>query len=99
MEISQERLEKLEDTERKMQALESGGVDSWEFYGESLEEYNKYKKQQEQMADRMNEIFEVLGEGVDQPAGHGCGYGFTSEAMDNAVKLANKLFKLREVEG
>ncbi len=44
MEISKERLEELEDKEAKLDALEVGGVDNWEWYGESLEEYNKNKK-------------------------------------------------------
>ena len=39
VEISEERLADLERTERKMEALEAGGVDNWEWYGESLKDF------------------------------------------------------------
>lgn len=37
-EITAERLKTLERAEAKLQALEAGGVDNWEWYGESLKE-------------------------------------------------------------
>lgn len=40
-EISAERLAELEDKEEKLDALEAGGVDNWDWYGDSLEEYFK----------------------------------------------------------
>lgn len=46
MKISQERFEELIDKERKLDALEAGGVDNWEWYGESLKEYFKWVDEQ-----------------------------------------------------
>lgn len=38
-EISDDRLKELEDKEERLDALERGGVDNWEWYGESLSDY------------------------------------------------------------
>lgn len=37
--ISKKRYEELIDRDRKLSALEAGGVDHWEWYGESLAQY------------------------------------------------------------
>lgn len=37
--ISKEEYEDLLDRDRKLSALEAGGVDNWEWYGESLAQY------------------------------------------------------------
>ena len=39
--ISKKRLEYLERAYTKLTCLENGGVDNWEWYGESLEEFRK----------------------------------------------------------
>lgn len=36
--ISEKRLKELERAAAKLQALENGGVDNWEWYSESLKE-------------------------------------------------------------
>lgn len=36
VEISQERLDELLESEKILNALYAGGVDNWEWYGESL---------------------------------------------------------------
>ena len=43
MKISKQRVEELERSEAKLLALESGGVDNWENYDDSLKEYRKEK--------------------------------------------------------
>lgn len=35
-EISEERYKELLDAEKELQALHAGGVDNWEWYGQSL---------------------------------------------------------------
>lgn len=37
--ISKKEYEELLDRNRKLSALEAGGVDNWEWYGESLSQY------------------------------------------------------------
>lgn len=36
--ISEERYSELLDSEKKLNALEAGGVDNWEWYSESLQQ-------------------------------------------------------------
>ena len=44
IEITQSEYEYLVDRDNKLTALENGGVDNWEWYGDSLEEYWKANK-------------------------------------------------------
>ena len=39
MEIDRKQLRELEMAKEKLEALEAGGVDNWEFYDVSLEQY------------------------------------------------------------
>ncbi len=41
--ITKLEYEDLLDAEAKLSALEAGGVDNWEWYGDSLQEYYKKK--------------------------------------------------------
>ena len=86
-EINQKRLEELEDIERKMLALESGGVDNWEGYDISLESYFKQKEERERISCVIDEVIEALCEGVEEPAGSGCGFGVRAECIQNANKI------------
>lgn len=80
MNISEERLKELEDAEAKLLALEAGGVDNWEGYGLSLEHYHKEKEIEESLESLVeNEIYEIITENVEEPAGRGCGFGLKSE--------------------
>lgn len=42
-----EYVKSLEDDSDKLAALENGGVDNWEWYSESLQEYWKEKEDEE----------------------------------------------------
>jgi hypothetical protein len=42
--ISKEEYKELLDRDRKLSALEAGGVDNWQWYGESLEQYYNEKE-------------------------------------------------------
>jgi len=90
MEITKERLRCLEDIEMKMEALEAGGIDNWEWYGESLEEYNKTIEQRDSLQKLYNEIEEAFSEGIKEPAGTGAGYGVSEEASENAFYIFTK---------
>lgn len=90
IEIEDKRLEELKDIEIKMLALEAGGVDNWEGYGESLDGYFKQKEKAEKIYIVIGEIVDALCEGVEQPAGSGCGFGVRSECIENAEKILVK---------
>jgi hypothetical protein len=89
-EIEEKRLEELEDIELKMRALESGGLDNWEGYDISLESYFKEKEQKERMMNVIDEVIEALCEGVEEPAGRGCGFGVRPECISNASDILSK---------
>ncbi len=72
------RLLELEKAERKLQALEAGGVDNWDGYDDALEEFRKEDRLDELLDDLLDEIHESLVEArVDYPAGHEAGSNVT----------------------
>jgi hypothetical protein len=83
MTLSKEIKRKLE----KLEALECGGVDNWEGYEFALEEYNQTIGREETAEDIIDVICEVLCAYIIQPAGSGCGYGFSQAGIDNAVGI------------
>jgi hypothetical protein len=58
--ISEQRLRQLERAERKLNALESGGVDNWEWYSESLKDYFKEEELAELLDDSTQQLEEDL---------------------------------------
>ena len=60
--ISPERLKHLERVESKMNALESGGVDNWEFYDEALTAYRKQNEIGERIETLTDELARIFGE-------------------------------------
>lgn len=94
MEISKERLAELEDVEEKMNCLEAGGVDNWEFFGLSLKKYWEKKDRAELLKTKYTELLEILCGGIIQPAGSGCGFGFA----DNVLEEGERLF-IKTIEG
>lgn len=73
--ISKKRLEQLEKAASKLQALENGGVDNWEWYGEALKEWNKENQLEEIIQDFIENAAQILAEcnEVDYPAGREAG--------------------------
>lgn len=71
------------DIERKLaklEALEAGGVDSWDGYDDSLEDWRKDNLVDELQEDFIRGLEDVLAEAkVDEPAGQGCGYSIDFE--------------------
>lgn len=88
--VQEKRLKELERAYAKLQALENGGVDNWEWYGESLKEWNKENALEELFEDTYEELLEILVEArVDEPAGRGCGYSITPDE-DSVRKLLKR---------
>jgi hypothetical protein len=93
MEISKQRLAELTDAESKLRALENGGVDNWEWYDSSMEEYNKEKEQEEKIEDLFDNIQEVLCSSAYEPSERGAGVAFDDEAIDEAKELLKTYLK------
>ena len=87
IEITKERLEQLEDAARKLNALEVGGVDNWEFYDEAMTQYLKDVEEKEQIQRLLSNIQEALCEGILEPSERGAGFGFTDLSSENALQV------------
>ena len=75
----------------KLAALEAGGVDNWNFYSVSLEEWHKEGHVQDCIEDTMRDIDELLVEAkVGEPAGRGAGYSIEYN-RDNMFRILSKM--------
>lgn len=84
MSLSNFRIKELERAEAKLNALESGGVDNWEYYGDSLVDYYQQISFEDSITDTVSELVSILFEGVFEPSEHGAGYATTDDALKNA---------------
>ena len=77
--VSTTRLAQLEKAEKKLQALEAGGVDNWEWYSESLKDFF-VEEEREELLDKILEntiqVFCEEGE-VNYPAGREAGHSIS----------------------
>ena len=70
-----------------LDALEAGGVHNWDGYDFSLEELRKKIEKEEAAVRVLDDIMEVLCLGITEPAGRGCGYGFSKDAQDDCLSI------------
>ena len=92
--------ESIERRLAKLDALEAGGVDKWEWYGESLKEWFKENHKHEVADDFINSLNDIMVEAdVDEPAGVGCGHAINYD--EQAIRKLFLLFadKLEEEDG
>jgi hypothetical protein len=76
----------------KLDALEAGGVDNWEWYDESLREYNETIGREETAEEIIDDILCAVHDYIEQPAGQGCGYGIRAEGYSVAVEILLKRY-------
>ena len=93
VEITRERLRELEKYERELLALEHAGVDNWEGFDMAMDEIHKEDAFDEALSSVYEEIESIIGEGIEEPAGSGCGYGIRSEVSDLAMETMAKKLK------
>lgn len=90
MVIDELRLKELEAAERKLNALEAGGVDNWHGYDFALESIRAEEAYDDFLQDVAGEIGDEIGECIDEPAGSGCGYGLKDHGYDRIVAVLRK---------
>lgn len=90
--ISEKRLKELERAAAKLQALENGGVDNWEWYSESLKDWYKENRLEEILDEVIENVHDMMVDGVDYdfPAGRDAGISLTLN--DTGEKLIRKVF-------
>lgn len=83
------RLRELERAERKLSALEAGGVDNWDGYDFAMEEIQREEDIEEAKDCFIMDLHEELAEAkIDEPAGPGCGYSidFNEESVRSLLE-------------
>jgi len=85
--ISAQRLKELERLESKMHALEAGGLDNWEWYGEALEGWHAENDLDESVEALFDDIQGTLQEGTYEPSERGAGFAFDDSVQEAAVQL------------
>ena len=96
MEIDKKRHEQLLDAEMRLTALKNAGVDNWDGYDLSLDEYFKSKNK---ILARpfVEKIGEVIVDNVDEPAGRGTGFSITENGFEEIEDILCDFVK--KIEG
>lgn len=94
IQITQKEYEELLDAQAKLTALESGGVDNWEWYSEAVKYYLAEKEKKEELAGLLSDLEDVLCDHIEEPAGRGCGYGLTDDGSAEIKAIMVKAFEL-----
>lgn len=82
----------------KLDALEAGGVDNWEYYGEALTEWRKAGAFVEAVDNAVSAVNDLMSEArVDQPAGDGAGYRIEFDEDEMAQIFRNFWAKAQDV--
>ena len=91
--LTQEEWDKIQRSLSKLDALEAGGVDSWEWYDDSLKDWFKENEIDYELEEFVEYVRDLLVDAeVDQPAGTGCGYSITineESLKSRALRFAN----------
>lgn len=96
--ISQSKLEDMERRLAKLDALEAGGVDNWDFYDESLKGWRAENEIEENISDFIYALQDVMAEAkVDEPAGYGAGYSVDYDECAVKSLIRTLISKVREV--
>lgn len=88
---------KIERRLAKLDALEAGGVDNWEWYDESLEGWFAENELEEKADSLIESICEALSVGTYEPSGRGAGFAFNEESIKDARDLI--LSSMKELRG
>lgn len=97
--ISRKELERLQDRDYKLSCLEIGGVDNWEWYGESLSGYFKRKELDDLYEGFIEDLNDVLADAeVEYPAGRDAGHSISFNE-DFVKNILSKLCSdVKEIE-
>jgi len=87
LKISKTRLKQLERMEAKLNALESGGVDNWDFYDDALEQYHLENEVEERICNLITALSETFGECAYEPSERGAGIAFDDKVNDIVTKV------------
>jgi|SRR6478735_35505 len=85
--ISKKRLKELEKAEAKLNALENGGVDNWEWYDQAMTAYNDSVELEEKVEQLLEDIECTLLVGVYEPSERGAGFAASDDAREQTLEI------------
>lgn len=91
--ISEQRLKELERLAFKMECLIAGGVDNWEWYGESLNPYFLKEEENEKLDKFFDELLESLASCAYEPGEQGEGHAFHSDGQNEAFSMLKEFLQ------
>lgn len=100
-ELSQKEYRSLLDKAAKLDALEAGGVDNWQYYDISMEPLRKERELNDATLDLVEGLLETISleATVEYPAGRECGHSILiSSSTEEWVYTKIREF-LNEVKG
>jgi hypothetical protein len=89
VQIEQKELKRLLRAEAMLNALEAGGVDNWEGYDFSLEEYRNTIQREEDIEELLQEVCNILADAAYEPSERGAGIAFRDESYNLALSTLN----------
>ena len=96
--ISKSEIERLRMIESKMAALEKGGVDNWEWYGESLASWREENEVNELKSNLFNDLLELLGQNAYEPSETGAGFAIDIDEDDFQPVLDKFISDMKGIE-
>ncbi len=90
--VDEKRLKELERAYAKLQALENGGVDNWEWYGESLKEWHKENRLEELLDEVIENVHDIMVDGVDHDFPAGREAGISLNLNTSGEEMFRKIF-------
>lgn len=96
--ISKSEIERLRMIESKMAALEKGGVDNWEWYGESLASWREENEVKELKSNLFNELLELFGQSAYEPSETGAGFTINIDEDDFQPVLDKFISDMKGIE-
>lgn len=100
--IDKKLLKELLRDQAKLNALEAGGVDNWEFYYEALSGYRATVELEEKVEETVQELAAIILEGVYEPSERGGGYDTRDENLEKAkvflLKFINTEITTKETD-
>lgn len=91
--IDKKRLKELEKAEAKLNALENGGVDNWEWYDQAMTSYNDSIELEEKCEELLEEIECALLVGVYEPSERGAGFAASDDAREQTLEILMRFAK------
>jgi len=87
IEISEDEYQTLKRSATKLHALEVGGVDNWDFYGEAMEKVFEEEEKERAIDSLLDDLECALLIGAYEPAGRGCGFSSSDDGRRAALKI------------